>query len=70
MKTFEDWLQGKMLGSMEKEFARDAWNAAIEALEGDGVLVRLERVEGYEDVHPDLVAEDAINWPDYEVLSK
>ena len=35
MKTFENWLQGKMLGSMEKEFARDAWNAAVEAMRAE-----------------------------------
>jgi len=30
-------------------------DAAIEALAGDGMLVRLDRPEGYEDVHPQLV---------------
>lgn len=29
--TFEDWLTGKNLGSMELEFARDAWKAATKA---------------------------------------
>ena len=44
--------------------------AAIEALSGGGVLVRLERIEEYEDVHPELLAEDALErslWP-YEVI--
>lgn len=35
MTTFENWLQGKMLGSMEKEFARDAWDAALEAMRAE-----------------------------------
>ncbi len=45
-------------------------DAAIAALAGDGVLVRLDRPEGYEDVHPQLVSEDAIGerWPSYETL--
>lgn len=36
------------------------------------VLVRLRRIEGYEDVHPELVAEDAIGdrWPEYETLTQ
>jgi hypothetical protein len=39
-------------------------------LSDEGVLVRLGRPEGYEDAHPQLVAEDAIkeNWPCYDVL--
>ncbi len=46
-------------------------DAAIGALAGDGVLVRLDRFEGYEDVHPKLVAEDAIkeSWPNFETLT-
>lgn len=68
MTTFEDWLAQQC--PAETVTLRAAWDAAIKSIEGNGVLVRLERVEGYEDVHPDLVAEDAINWPDYEVLSK
>ena len=68
MTTFENWLAQQ--GPAETVTLRAAWDAGQAALEGNGVLVRLERVEGYEDVHPDLVAEDAINWPDYEVLSK
>ncbi|CAN7592530.1 hypothetical protein LJR039_004310 [Pseudorhodoferax sp. LjRoot39] len=33
----------------------------------DEVLVALKRPEGYEDTHPELVAEDAIKdtWPEY-----
>lgn len=36
----------------------------------DEVLVALKRHEGYEDVHPELVAEDAIKetWPGYRTL--
>lgn len=47
-------------------------DAAIQALSGDGVLVRLDRHEGYEDVHPQIVAEDAIkeNWPSYATLTE
>jgi len=39
-------------------------------VEDDEVLVALKRPEGYEDVHPDLVAEDAImpNWPEYRTI--
>lgn len=46
-------------------------DAAIAAMAADGVLVRLERPEGYEDVHPELVAEDAIGkrWPAYTTLT-
>lgn len=44
----------------------------IAVLEDDGVLVRIGRPDGYEDVHPHLVVEDAIRevWTDYEVLSR
>lgn len=44
--------------------------AAIEAIQEEGVLVRLGRPEGYEDVHPVLVAEDALGgrWV-YEVMN-
>ena len=40
-------------------------------LSEDEVLVALKRVEGYEDIHPDLLAEDAIgkNWPEYRIAS-
>jgi len=40
-------------------------------IEDDEVLVALKRPEeGYEDVHPELVAEDAIkdNWPEYRTV--
>lgn len=48
----------------------DIADAALAALAGSGVLVRLDRHEGYEDVHPQLLAEDAIGnrWPSYEVV--
>jgi len=47
-----------------------AADAAIAALAGDGVLVRLDRPEGYEDVHPQLISEDAIGdrWPSYATI--
>lgn len=47
-------------------------DGALAVLEGDGVLVRIGRPEGYEGVHPRLVVEDAIRevWTDYEVLSR
>lgn len=36
----------------------------------DEVLVALKRPEGYEDVHPELVTEDAIGdrWPEYRII--
>lgn len=38
-------------------------------LADDEVLVALKRGEDYEDVHPELVAEDAhIKWPEYRVI--
>jgi hypothetical protein len=39
-------------------------------VEDDEVLVALKRPEEYEDVHPQLVAEDAINpnWPEYRTV--
>jgi hypothetical protein len=53
-------------------FIEGAEMDAIARLSGNGVLVRLDRQEGYEDVHPQLVAEDAIgdNWPSYETLTQ
>ena len=45
---------------------------AISALADGGVLIRLPRVEGYEEVCDELLAADAmegINWPSYEVLA-
>lgn len=40
-------------------------------IEEDEVLVALKRPEDYEDVHPELVAEDAINedWPEYRTIA-
>lgn len=40
------------------------------AIDDDEVLVALKRPEGYEDVHPQLVAEDAIEdeWPVYRTI--
>lgn len=48
-----------------------AADASIAAMAGTGVLVRLDRHEGYEDVHPHLVVEDAIGerWPSYTTLA-
>lgn len=39
-------------------------------IEDDEVLVALKCPEDYEDVHPELVAEDAIKetWPDYRTV--
>lgn len=39
-------------------------------IEDDEVLVALKRPEGYEDAHPQLVAEDAIRqlWPEYRTV--
>lgn len=39
-------------------------------LADDEVLVALKRPEGYEDTHPELVAEDAIReqWPEYRTI--
>ena len=58
MKTFENWLQGKMLGSMEKEFARDAWNAAIEAMRAEsepvGVTIQAQLDHINSGLHPDI----------------
>ena len=48
-------------------YARTA-KEAIEAMAGDGVLVRLDRIEGYEDVHPDILTEDAVHWPSSQIL--
>ncbi|RCW65153.1 hypothetical protein [Pseudorhodoferax soli] len=40
------------------------------AVADDEVLVALKRPEGYEDTHPELVAEDAIKdtWPEYRTV--
>lgn len=39
-------------------------------LADDEVLVALKRGEGYEDVHPQLVTEDAVNahWPEWRTV--
>ncbi|MEJ6003769.1 hypothetical protein [Paucibacter soli] len=39
-------------------------------LADDEVLVALKRCEGYDDVHPELVSEDAIGdrWPEYRTI--
>ena len=44
----------------------------LDKLSAGGVLVRLNRPEGYEDVHPELVADDAINdrWEWYDVITQ
>lgn len=41
------------------------------AVDADEVLVALRRGEGYEDVHPQLVAEDAIDdrWPEWRIIA-
>lgn len=70
----------KGYGSKEIFEAIDAMQAeidrlrkdAITALASGGVLIRLPRVEGYEDVCDELLAADAlegINWPSYELLT-
>lgn len=42
----------------------------IVELAEDEVLVALKRVEGYDDVHPHILADDALsgNWPEYRVV--
>ena len=42
----------------------------IVELADDEVLVALKRGEGYEDVHPELLSEDAVGdrWPDYRTV--
>lgn len=39
-------------------------------IDDDEVLVAIKRHEGYEDVHPELVSEDAIKetWPEYRTV--
>lgn len=48
---------------------RDALRAAL-GLGDNEVLVALKRPEGYENTHPELVAEDAIKdtWPEYRTV--
>lgn len=49
---------------------RDAEMWRSLSLKPNEVLVALARVEGYEDVHPELVSEDAIGdrWPEYRTI--
>jgi hypothetical protein len=52
--------------------ARAQWESEkIAELSQGGVLIRIGRPDGYEDTHPQLIAEDAINprWPWYEILT-
>lgn len=55
---------------------RQGYDAALAQTAGvhvadDEVLVALRRGEGYEDVHPQLVAEDAIDdrWPEWRIIA-
>ena len=44
-------------------------NAAIKAMAGDSVLVRIGWLGSDDDIPPVLLVEDALkDWPDYEVL--
>lgn len=57
----------------QRQWALDLLQAAdlLEmAFRDSEVLVALSRLEGYEVVHPELLAEDAIspNWPEYRVV--
>lgn len=39
------------------------------AIGSDEVLIALKRVEGYEDVHPELLVDDArFNWPQFRIV--
>ena len=52
--------------------ARAQWEAdKIAELSRGGVLIRLDRPDGYEDTHPALIAEDALrpHWRWYEILT-
>lgn len=52
--------------------ARAQWEAdKIAELSRGGVLIRLDRPDGYEDTHPSLIAEDALSphWRWYEILT-
>lgn len=42
----------------------------IVELADDEVLVALKRVEGYEDVHPEILTDDAIGggWPEWRTI--
>lgn len=53
--------------------ARAQWEAdKIAELSRGGVLIRIDRPDGYEDTPPQLIADDAINqcwWSWYEILT-
>ena len=53
-----------------REYARVATSIGVDVA-ADEVLIALKRAEGYEDVHPDLVAQDAINprWPSWRIVT-
>ena len=55
-----------------ERFAAIIERRMLDKLSAGGVLVRLNRPEGYEDVHPELVADDAINdrWEWYDVITQ
>ena len=53
--------------------ARLDWTLSLQPVcEADEVLVALRRGDGYEDVHPQLVCEDAIGdrWPEYRTITE
>lgn len=60
------------IGNMLERFAAIIERRMLDKLSAGGVLVRLNRPEGYEDVHPELVADDAINdrWEWYDVITQ
>lgn len=47
------------------------WAVTAEPIADDEVLVALKRGEGYEDVHPQLLAEDALGgeWPEWRLIT-
>ena len=55
-----------------ERFAEIIERKTIEHLSAGGVLVRISRPEGYEDVHPDLLVEDAIKdgWKWFDILTQ
>ena len=70
-ESYERRLCVEALEAMQADIDR-LRKGAISALAAGGVLIRLSRVEGYEDVCDELLAADAmegINWPSYEVLT-
>lgn len=53
--------------------ARLDWTLSLQPVcEADEVLVALRRGDGYEDVRPQLVSEDAIGdrWPEYRTITE